>query len=107
MAIDFVKINTESVKTLGRDMQTETGNLVEMIGIANDKVQETDKYFKNDAATKFRAMMETFAKNASEGSKKNLGNLANYFDTVAKMYEETDETIAKAEEKFVPEDLFA
>ena len=104
---DTLKINTESVRQLATDIKNETETLVKMISIANDKVQSTAMNYQSEAAKGFRTKMETFSKNAAEGSKENLGNLAEYFEEIAKLYENTDDTIAQAEKEFLQEDLFA
>ncbi len=103
---DGIRVNSESIRKLSKDLIDETNKLVQMIETARGMAEGSKAYFDSPAATQFRSKMDQYAENAKSGTSENLNNLANYFEEVAKVYDTQDQSIKQAEDELLSTDLF-
>jgi len=103
---DSVKLNSQTIRALGQDIIRESEELMKMLDIAKGKVDDSIAIYDSPTATQFRSKMGEFTRNAKNGATTSLTNLANYFEKVAVLYEETDEEILEVANQYLSTDIF-
>lgn len=101
-----VRIDSATIRQLSHNIISESETLLQMIEKARSKVADSEAIFDSPAAKEFRSKMEAFAQNAKEGASTSLTNLSNYFELVAKTYENTDQEVLDVANEFLTTDLF-
>jgi uncharacterized protein YukE len=101
-----VRVNSQSIRQLSKNLIDETNKLVQMIETARVQVEDSKNSYDSASASGFRNKMNSFAENAKKGTSENLNNLAAYFESVASLYDNQDESIQEAANQYLTTDLF-
>lgn len=102
-----VRIDSESVRMLSKQIVDETNKLLSMIDTVRSKVDDSVNYYDSPAAATFREKMNEFSENAKRDSQVVLTNLSNYFEAVAKTYEQLDQEVISVANEYLSTDIFA
>lgn len=101
-----VRVDSESIRRLSKNIMDEASRLLQMIDAAKNKVEGSVSFFDSPSAKDFRKKMNEFTVSAKEGANTSLTNLANYFEAVAKTYEKVDEDVVEVANQYLTTDIF-
>ena len=101
-----VRIESETIKNLSKNIVSESEKLMQMIETARSKVENSKSIYDAPAAQEFRNKMDEFAENTKKDAGASLQNLANYFEAVASTYDQQDQDVADVANQYLSTDIF-